>query len=69
MGIGSERRTPRPIATLFQGFNPCCNRHYVKRKIEIKVAKQLQRQGIGIEILPEYFVLAESEIGKIDIIF
>jgi len=31
----------------------------------IKVAQQMHRQGIGIEILPEYFELAESEIGKI----
>jgi DNA modification methylase len=30
----------------------------------IKVAKQMQRCGIGIEILPEYFILAESEINK-----
>jgi site-specific DNA-methyltransferase (cytosine-N4-specific) len=30
----------------------------------IRVAKRLGRNGIGIELLPEYFELAESEIAE-----
>lgn len=30
----------------------------------IRVAKRMRRNGIGIEVLPEYFELAQSEIAK-----
>ncbi len=30
----------------------------------IKVARRMNRRGIGIEIVPEYFTLAEEEIAK-----
>ncbi|MBM4425193.1 MAG: site-specific DNA-methyltransferase, partial [Chloroflexi bacterium] len=30
----------------------------------IRIAKSMRRNGIGIELLPEYFELAESEIAE-----